>query len=134
MNETDFSTWLDRYGNAWREGDAEVLGELFHEDAVYRETPYDEPMHGLPAIRAYWTAGAAEGQKEVRFTAEVLSTGDSEGIAHWSARFTRKHSGAEVELDGILRARFDREGRCTAFDEWWHRRETPGGRILDRVP
>jgi catechol 2,3-dioxygenase-like lactoylglutathione lyase family enzyme len=28
-----------------------------------------------------------------------------------------------VELDGILSADFDALGRCTAFREWWHRRE-----------
>jgi ketosteroid isomerase-like protein len=120
-----FADWLRRYGEAWTAGDPVAAVALFTDDATYHETPFDPPMVGSEAIRRYWTEGARDGQRDVRFAAQPFAvTGDS-GHALWQASFVRVSSGAFVELDGALAARLAADGRCREFREWWHRRETP---------
>ncbi len=118
-----FSEWLDRYGDAWRSGDADGVTKLFSAEARYEETPFDEPMIGHGAIRRYWAEGAGMAQKEIRFGYDMLSVRNDTGIAHWTASFVRIPSGIFVELDGVLLARFSPDGLCVQFREWWHLRE-----------
>ena len=125
MNETQFAAWLDAYGRAWQEGDAKAVMTLFAAGATYHETPFDPPLMGLDAIHDHWKAGAGQTQTEVVFTYDVLSVAGDLGLAHWRATFVRLPARSAVRLDGALAARFDANGRCTEFREWWHRQETP---------
>jgi hypothetical protein len=129
IDQKAFEGWLIAYGEAWKNGDPAAAGPLFTPDAAYWETPFDEPMVGTEAIRRYWSQGAGQTQKNVRFDFSILATLGRMGIAKWHASFERIPSGVGVELDGILTAEFDQSGRCRVFREWWHRRETPNERI-----
>ena len=121
-----FERWLERYGQAWESGSPESVLDLFSERAEYFETPFDPPMVGHDAIRRYWTEGAKETQRHVRFSAQPIAFDGESGHALWRATFERVPSGSRVELEGVLSARFDSGMRCVVFREWWHRRETPG--------
>lgn len=125
MSVDDFSQWLAAYGRAWETGDAAAVVALFAPDAAYYETPFDSPMVGLPAIEAYWREGAGQAQRDVVFGFDVVAVVEDRGLSHWTASFVRVPSGVRVRLDGILAARFDPNGRCVEFREWWHRQETP---------
>jgi hypothetical protein len=127
LTPTAFDDWVRAYGRAWETGDPSAVVTLFAADAAYHETPFDEPMVGTEAIRQYWSEGAGLSQRDVRFGFTTLATTDRTGIAHWRASFTRVPSGVGVELDGVLAAEFDGEGRRRVFREWWHRRESPAG-------
>ena len=117
-----FKGWLDAYGRAWETGDPEAATELFAEDAVYHETPFDEPMRGRAEILDYWS-DVPRYQDDIRFSYEVLAVSEGEGIARWSARFVRLPARTPIRLDGVLLAKLDVAGRCTEFREWWHRQE-----------
>jgi ketosteroid isomerase-like protein len=120
-----FADWLRRYGEAWQAGDPLAAVRLFSDDAAYHETPFAAPMVGGEAIRRYWTEGARDSQREIRFAAQPVGVDGDTGHARWQASFIRVATGARVELDGVLAARFAPDGRCREFREWWHRRETP---------
>lgn len=124
MTARKFSQWLALYGQAWQAGDPEGVLELFAHHAKYFETPFAPPMVGHEAIRKYWTEGAKNAQRNVRFEARPICFDGTTGFALWSATFERVPSGARVELDGVLSAVFDEQMRCEVFQEWWHRRET----------
>ena len=51
MNRAEFGEWLNAYKLAWESGDPGKAAALFTPDVVYEETPFDEPMRGLEAIR-----------------------------------------------------------------------------------
>jgi hypothetical protein len=123
IDHTAFEEWLLAYGRAWETGNPDAVAALFTPDAAYYETPFDEPMVGAEAIRRYWSQGAEQAQKDVRFGFLILSIAGRMGIAKWQASFERIPSGVGVELDGILTAEFDQSGRCRVFREWWHRLE-----------
>jgi uncharacterized protein (TIGR02246 family) len=122
MNIEAFKSWLEAYRRAWEEGDPQAAASIFSADAVYCETPFDEPMRGRDAILRYWS-DALGSQDQVKFSYEVLAVSEGNGIARWRASFVRVPSSAQVELDGIFLVRMNSEGQCTQFQEWWHKRE-----------
>ena len=133
MDARVFEEWLDAYRRAWEGRDPDAAACLFTEDATYQETPFEEPMRGRAAIRAYWE-GVPANQRQIKFESDVLAfTAHGEGLARWRASFVRISSGVLVELDGIFLVRLV-EGRCTEFREWWHRREgrVPATRPTDQ--
>jgi len=123
LSEAAFTAWLDAYGRAWVDGAPDKIVVLFAEGAQYFETPFDPPMVGRDAIAQYWTEGAQEGQTDVVFSADILAVSGDQGLAHWTASFTRVPGGQHVRLDGVLQVSFDAAGAATVFREWWHRVE-----------
>ena len=122
MDSEVFGRWLDAYGRAWETKDPEAAADLFVEDATYYETPFDQPMRGRAEIMEYWS-GVPRSQDEIRFSYEILTASAGEGIAHWDANFVRLPTGTPVEIDGVLLAKLDADGRCTEFREGWHKQE-----------
>jgi ketosteroid isomerase-like protein len=125
LTTSEAEAWLDAYGRAWADGDADALLSLFTPHAEYRETPFGPPMVGHAAIRRYWQAGAAEGQRDVRFGFTLWAVQGTEAFAHWTASFTRAATGEPVRIDGAFALAFvrDAEGTplCATLREWWHR-------------
>jgi hypothetical protein len=124
IDHSAFENWMRAYGRAWEAGDPDAATALFTDDAAYHETPFDKPMVGADAIHRYWSEGAEQAQKDVRFSFTILSTSCRTGISRWWASFERIPSGVRVKLEGILVAEFDQSGRCRVFREWWHCQES----------
>jgi uncharacterized protein (TIGR02246 family) len=122
MDKETFISWLTAYGKAWENRDPEAAAELFSQDAIYYETPFEQPMKGREAIIAYWSQ-VPRTQDQIRFSYEILAIQGDFGIAHWTAGFIRLPSQSLVKIDGILTTELDRDGRCRIFREWWHKTE-----------
>jgi ketosteroid isomerase-like protein len=114
-----FNAWLETYGRASRENDAQASAALFAPNAHYYETPFDEPMIGRDAIRKYWEMGAQR-LKDKESTYEILSIRGNTGIARWQSRFTDFASGRRLALDCLFLVEFDENDLCRVFREWWH--------------
>lgn len=123
MDKQTFTNWLDRYERAWETGDSAAAADLFTDDALYYETPFDEPFAGRAAIRDYW-ADVPRLQTDISFKYEILSIQEQVGIARWWADFQRIGSGNRVKLDGIMIVTLAANGRCRLFQEWWHKEES----------
>jgi hypothetical protein len=124
LEQSDFTAWLERYRQAWESRDPVRAAEIFAADASYRETPFDPPMRGRAEIEDYW-AKAVAGQKDVRFTYEVIACAQDQGICRWHAAFTGVPGGEAIDLDGIFRCRFADPAQVATFDEWWHIKVVP---------
>ena len=124
IDEAAFAAWLDRYKAAWEHRDPAAAAALFAEQATYRETPYDSPFEGRDAIQAYW-AKAVAGQRDVRFTYEVLACSGDRGLCRWHATFKAAEGADTIDLDGIFHCRFAEADRVGLFEEWWHLKVTP---------
>ena len=116
----DFKEWLEAYRKASEGGDLKAAAELFSQDAEYFETPFSNPIIGREAIHRYWSE-AANAQKDVQFSYEILAVKENRGIALWKGKFISVQSGSQVLLNGVLLVEFDRQGQCFKFREWWHR-------------
>ncbi|WP_114950926.1 nuclear transport factor 2 family protein [Sphingosinicella terrae] len=128
LDEAAFKTWLDAYKSAWEGRDPDAAALLFSEDATYQEAPWDAPMAGREAIRAYW-ARVTAGQRDVAFGYDGLVCSGDEGLCHWTASFLTDPGGDRIQFDGIFRCRFDGAGQVATFREWWHMKLTPAAEL-----
>jgi len=109
--------WLDRYGRAWEERDADAAAALFTADAVYREQPYDEPYRGREGVHAYWSRVTAT-QSDIRFRAGRAVGSGAHAAAEWWV--TLRNEGADVTLAGEFFLVFDESGLVRELREYWH--------------
>jgi len=112
-------TWVEGYGRAWEEKDADGAAALFTEDCVYRDQPFGERHHGRDGVREYWTGvTSTQENARVRFGTAVIG----EDRRHAAVEFwvTMRNFGSEVSLAGILFLRFDADGLCEELREAWH--------------
>ena len=115
--------WLSRYGRAWETADPDAAGDLFTEDATYRETPFDELMEGRDEIRRYWQE-IPDTQRDISFGWEVVGTDPV--VVRWRAGYLRLRDRARITLDGVFLLEFEEaSGLCRTLREWWHLHEAP---------
>jgi ketosteroid isomerase-like protein len=132
MERTDVERWLSAYIEAWKTYDRDQIAALFSDDVRYRYHPYDEPIEGRQAVVESWLG---EGDHEDASTRDEEGTYDAtyepvavEGdvVVATGASTYRTEPGGPVEkvYDNCFVMRFDADGRCREFTEWFV--ERPG--------
>ena len=115
---------LERYALAWQSFDGDAWTALFTEDAAYHEDPFEPPMVGHNALRAYLLE-AAETQDQVEMTVERHWVVGPTVLAAWHAGYVRKADRTRVRLAGFMTLEIADDGLIARFREWWRRRESP---------
>ena len=127
VDHTSAQQWLDRYVAAWRSYDPAEIGALFAADVAYRYHPYDEAVRGRDAVVASWLA---EGDDDNASTRDEPGTYDAayspvavDGdvvVARGSSTY-RESPGGPVRqtYDNCFLIRFDDDGRCLEFTEFY---------------
>lgn len=120
MDVAGMEQWLEAYGKAWEEKDADSFTGLFSPDVLYYWTPFEEPKRGRDGLAQAFHAAVSR-QRDIHFTSKILATAtEGKGIAHWHCAFDRIGTGVRVSLDGIFLMEFGDDDRCSVFREWWH--------------
>jgi len=140
MDRAGVLAWLERYVDAWRTYDSRQIGELFAADADYRYHPYDqgdEVVHGREAIVRAWVDGVPEGiasgrdepgTYEARYEPYAIEADRAVAVG-WSRYWTDAARREEADtFDNVFLLRFDDNGQCAEFTEFFARRPTPQGR------
>lgn len=109
--------WIEEYGRAWREQDANAVVALFTEDAEYRSSPFREPHVGSDGIRAYWERATATQEDADVNMGKPIVDGNVVAVEWWT---TMRDEGEEITLPGCLLLRFAPDGRCEALREYWN--------------
>jgi ketosteroid isomerase-like protein len=130
MDRSDVARWLQAYVEAWKSYDRARIAALFSEDVRYRFHPYDEPTVGRDAVVEAWLGegdheGApdrdAPGTYDARYEA-VAVDGDT-AVATGTSTYVVEPGGAiDAVYDNSFVVRFDEEGRCREFTEWYMKR------------
>lgn len=130
MDRADVAAWLDDYVEAWKTYDRDRVTALFAEDVVYRYHPYDEPIVGRDAVVESWLG---EGEHEMASARDPEDTYDASyapvavdgdvAVATGSSTYYESPGGPiEKVYDNCFAMRFDGEGRCVEFTEWFMKR------------
>jgi len=130
MERADVARWLDDYVEAWKTYDRDRIAALFAEDVRYRYHPYDEWITGRDAVVESWLG---EGEHEDASTrdqegtydasyAPVAVDGDVAVAVGASTYFERPGGPVEKVYDNCYVMRFDADGRCREFTEWFMKR------------
>lgn len=130
MDRAAAQDWLDRYVDAWKSYDRDEIAALFSEDVSYRYHPYDEPVVGRAAVISSWLGedssdnGASTRDEPGTYDASyspvavdgdvVIATGTSSYRESPDGPLARTYSNCFV-------MRFDGEGRCEEFTEYYLR-------------
>jgi hypothetical protein len=118
------SRWLTEYVKAWHSYDPQAIGDLFSEDASYAWHPWDEGddvVRGREQIVAAWLRDKdPPGTYQAEY-APLAVEGDV-AVASGRSRYFDSSGALEREYDNVFVMRFDAQGRCTAFTEWFMKR------------
>ena len=127
MDRSSAQQWLDRYVAAWLSYDPGEIGALFSDDVSYRYHAYDEPVVGRDAVIASWVADDgqdgtstrdAPGTYEASY-APVAVDGDVV-VAQGTSTYRKTPAGPVHQVyDNCFVLRFDDEGRCREFTEFY---------------
>ena len=130
MDRAQAQTWLDRYVAAWLSYDANDIAALFSEDVAYRYHPSDESTTGREAVVASWLAegnsnGASSRDAPGTYAAQyqpVAVEGDVV-VATGTSSYRERPDGPIVRVyDNCFVMRFDADGNCREFTEYYLRR------------
>ena len=121
MDRSDVQAWLDRYVEAWRENKSEAIEALFTEDAVYRFRPFSaegEIVNGRAAIAEQWLEEPDDPNGwEAHY--EVFAVEGDRGVATGTSHYYATTHRAERIYYNCFLMRFDAEGRCAEFTEYF---------------
>jgi len=118
MNHDQFQAWLDRYVGAWKSYERQQIADLFAENAQYRYHPQDDPVQGREAIIASWLDDRDEpGTYDAHY--EPLAIDGDVHVARGVSRYFHATGKLHDEYCNIYVCRFDDDGRCTDFTEYW---------------
>jgi len=126
VDEAAVARWLSEYVTAWESYDADAIGALFSDDAVYRWHPWDEPdksAHGREAIVASWLEDQdAAGSWAAEYRPWLVH--ESRAVAVGVSRYLDADGSVEREYHNVFLLGFDGDGRCREFTELFMLRPT----------
>lgn len=112
LNEGIVQDWLDRYLEAWRTYDEDLIRDLFTEDATYRHYPDDEPLVGRDEIVDDWLSSPdPAGSWTAEYTPWVVAE-DRAVATGWT------HYREGERYFNMFQLVFS-NGHVSEFTEWW---------------
>ena len=133
MTREEVNRWLGRYIEAWKTYDRGKVEALFAEDISYRYHPYDDPIEGRDAVVESWLNAGESSDSSSRdepgtYDAfyRCVAADDDMAVAIGSSSYRDSPDGPVVRVyDNCFVMRFDDEGRCREFTEWFMQRKSP---------
>jgi len=130
VDRAQAQTWLDRYVAAWLSYDAEDIAALFSAGVAYRYHPSDEPITGREAVVASWLGessanGASTRDAPGTYAAqyEPVAVDGDVVVATGTSTYRERPDGPVVRVyDNCFVMRFDADGKCREFTEYYLRR------------
>src|SRR5258708_5935969 len=125
MDREAVAKWLAGYIEAWKSYDPQAIGDLFSEDAEYRYHPWDEPERGRATIVANWLRSPDAPGTWAAHYGPLAIDGDTMVATGRSTYFKADRATIDKEYHNIFIIRFDAEGRCASFTEWYMEKPQP---------
>lgn len=111
--------WMDGYVLAWSSNDPEHIRALFTEDAVYDPQTAGGEWEGIDEIVEKWVeVGDVEDNWDFQW--QPLVEADDIAIVTGRTRYVEP----EASYRNLFVIRFDDDGRCRDFTEWYIEEDT----------
>jgi ketosteroid isomerase-like protein len=107
--------WLAAYEAAWRAPGTEALGRLFTEDATYLQSPYEQPVVGLAAIKAMWESERQGPDEVFTLATDILAVDGPTAVVRADVGYGQP---LRQEYRDLWVIRLAEDGRCRWFEEW----------------
>jgi ketosteroid isomerase-like protein len=130
MTHEDVQRWLEAYLDAWKTYDPAAIAALFSDDVAYYYHPYDEPVVDRKAVVESWLGegehpGASARDEPGTYDGSyrpIAVEGDVAAAVGTSTYYERPGGPVEKVYDNCMVIRFDADGRCSEYTEWYMRR------------
>jgi len=133
IDHASVNRWLDDYVAAWKSYDRAAIGALFAAGVEYRYHPADEPIRGRENVVAAWRGEGdfpAESRDEPGIydaAYRAVAVDGDVAVAVGTSTYAEHPGGPAVETyDNCFVLRYDAEGRCREFTEWYVKRGGEG--------
>ena len=131
INRETIDRWLADYVSAWKSYDRREIAALFNEDIAYRYHPEDDPIVGRDDVVAAWMGEDTSDPVSDRddpgtYDAEyktVAVDGDVAVAVGVSTYSDEPNGPITTTFDNCFVMRFDDEGKCSEFTEWFVERK-----------
>ncbi len=120
IDHASVAAWLNAYVAAWKSHDPQAIGDLFAAEATYRFNPFmDDAIRGREAIVANWLNYAdAPGTYDAHY--EPIAVDGEIAVANGRTYyFGAGGKTLERVFDNIFVLRFDEQGQCVDFRDWY---------------
>lgn len=117
---------IDTFSRGWAKANLDLVCSVFTDDAVFHETPFTEPIAGLPAIRKWW-ADVPYHQSEISCTTGEIYSAGPWFSTEFKTTFRRRRTGEWVEARGGIFCE-TAGGKISEMRMYWHR--WSGGREI----
>jgi ketosteroid isomerase-like protein len=108
--------WAEVWERAWREHDADAIGELYADGAVFRSQPFREPHIGPAGAREYALSAFADEDSVECWFGQPVASGERAAVEYWAVITS---AGEEETLAGTAILRFGPDGRVTEHRDYW---------------
>ena len=114
-----YEALVNTFGSGWEKGDEKQIASAFSPEAVFVPSPFDAPVRGRDAVRAYWKNTPRE-QAEIKFkTGEIFIAGPWFSV-EFRCTFRRRRTGERMDVRGALFC--ETEGDLISeMRMYWHR-------------
>jgi SnoaL-like domain len=107
--------WLAGYEAAWRAPGTESLATLFTIDATYSQSPYEQPVTGLDAIKRMWEEERESPDEAFTLATDIVAVDDPTAVVRAEVSYGDP---PHQEYRDLWVIRFASDGRATWFEEW----------------
>jgi ketosteroid isomerase-like protein len=131
VTREDVDRWLADYVEAWKSYDRDRIAALFAEDVRYRYHPADDPIEGRDAVVESWLgegdhddASTRDQPRTYDATYRAFAVDGDAAVATGTSSYKDSPDGPVARVyDNCFVMRFDSEGRCRVFTEWFMERK-----------
>jgi ketosteroid isomerase-like protein len=133
VTREDVDRWLADYVEAWKSYDRDQIAALFSPDIAYRYHPYDDPIEGRDEVIKAWVAegdhpeaGTRDEPGTYEASYRAVAVDGDVAVATGESSYRDSPDGPVARVyDNCFVMRFDSEGRCREFTEWFMKRKSP---------
>jgi hypothetical protein len=119
INHDSVTKWLQNYVSAWQSYDPQAIATLLSPEATYRFSPFDEPLRGRDAIVANWLENRDEPNTYAADYKPIAVDGHT-AVANGRTLYYKADGTTLIrQFDNIFVLRFDDQGRCADFCDWY---------------
>src|SRR5829696_8934910 len=113
LSRPQVQSWVGAYEDAWRREGTAALAAIFAADAVYRMSPYAEPVRGLAAIAELWERERAGPDERFELRHEIVAVEGGTAVVRAEVEY-----GTGAEYRDIWIVKLGADGLCREFEEW----------------
>jgi hypothetical protein len=115
--------WLEAYVDAWKSYDRDSIAALFSEECRYSYRPHGDTIEGRDAIVRSWLEDEPDEPGTYDGSYRAVAVDGDTAVAVGQSTYTSP----ERVYDNCYVMRFDDDGRCREFTEWFMERKGAEG-------